>query len=36
MMGTVLIASCLACIAAGLYVMGALVRDFKDLRNKDS
>jgi hypothetical protein len=35
-MGTILIASCLACIAAGLYVTGALIRDFKGLRNRDS
>lgn len=35
-MGTILIASCFACIAAGLYVAWALVRDFKGLRNRDS
>ncbi len=35
-MGVVLIASCLACIACGLYVMWVLVRDFQGLRNRDS
>lgn len=34
-MGIVLLASCLACIFAGLYVAGALVRDFQGLRNRE-